>query len=255
LTVLIQHIQNYLREKARAEYPEVFPLSPFMLFRHDYTSYAFPDSASLEGLDTAVAYMRAELRDIPRLHYVSFLDEFAPSLASALQQVGFDEIGRRMVMMCRPETLLAPPDISGVTMVVCSSESRLEEVKEGWLVNSRGFGEAVDDETATRGAEAFRRTLTTSRAFTARLDGVGVAAGMYTEIRDGLTELAGITTLEPYRGRGIAGLLTATMTRTAFENGVEIAFLVAVGVAAGRVYARVGFRPCATLLEYKLREA
>ena len=35
-----------------------------------------------------------------------------------------------------------------------------------------------------------------------------------------------------------------------FDAGAEIAFLVAEDARAGRVYERVGFRPCATALAY-----
>ncbi len=66
----------------------------------------------------------------------------------------------------------------------------------------------------------------------------------------GLAELVGITTLEPYRRRGIAAFLTAHMTQVAFAQGVDTVFLTAADERAGRVYERVGFRPCTTLLGY-----
>ena len=67
---------------------------------------------------------------------------------------------------------------------------------------------------------------------------------------DGLAEVAGIATLEPFRRRGVASVLTSEAVRTAFVQGVEVALLTAADEHAGRLYERIGFRPCPTLLAY-----
>jgi predicted GNAT family acetyltransferase len=102
--------------------------------------------------------------------------------------------------------------------------------------------------------EVFRQSLVTARSFTARWDGEGVAAGMFTEIEEGVTELAGITTLEPYRRCGIASALTATITEAAFDHGAGITFLIAASSAASRVYQRVGYIHVAHLMTWTNRE-
>jgi predicted GNAT family acetyltransferase len=126
----------------------------------------------------------------------------------------------------------------------------LEDIKDGWNVNSRGFDPKPIEATDTI-ADEFRKTLITSRAFTAYLRDQAVAAGMFTEIKDGLTELVGITTLPEYRRLGIGAALTAAMTRAAFDSGVEVVFLIAGNAEAARVYERIGFRTIANLLEYE----
>ncbi|MBI3959927.1 MAG: GNAT family N-acetyltransferase, partial [Chloroflexi bacterium] len=128
-----------------------------------------------------------------------------------------------------------------------SAGSSPEDVAENWNINARGF-----DPSATLALPtdvlAFRDTLGKSRAFTARLDGVGISAGMYTDIIDGVTELVGIATLHESRRRGIGGALTAFVTQTAFADGASLAFLSAANEEAGRVYRRVGYQSVGNLL-------
>ena len=49
---------------------------------------------------------------------------------------------------------------------------------------------------------------------------------------------------------GIATALAAHAVRSAFERGVEGVCLVAADARAGRVYGRIGFEACATMLAY-----
>jgi predicted GNAT family acetyltransferase len=101
-------------------------------------------------------------------------------------------------------------------------------------------------------AESFRQSLTTSRGFTARLEGQAVGAGMFDVIHEGITELVGITTLAPFRRRGIATFLTAFATHIAFAQGAKAAFLVPENEQAGRVYERVGYRLHGNVVVYTI---
>ena len=47
----------------------------------------------------------------------------------------------------------------------------------------------------------------------------------------------------PYRRQGLAGAITAEITRRLFTTGAEIAWLEASGEESWRVYERVGYRP------------
>jgi predicted GNAT family acetyltransferase len=133
-------------------------------------------------------------------------------------------------------------------VITISRASSLEEVRENLDTNALGFDEPAG---ATEGqAEAFRAGLLTSRAFTLRIEGRPVAAGMFEAIMDGVTELMGIATLPEYRRRGFATYLTAAMAQSAFAHGATLIFLCAVSEEAGRVYQRAGFRPCESLVEY-----
>jgi ribosomal protein S18 acetylase RimI-like enzyme len=77
-----------------------------------------------------------------------------------------------------------------------------------------------------------------------------VGAMMYTAPLDGLTELAGGTTLEAYRRRGIGAAMVAAAAAAAFERGVEITFLTAASEYASHVFQRAGFEWYGTGLAY-----
>jgi predicted GNAT family acetyltransferase len=74
--------------------------------------------------------------------------------------------------------------------------------------------------------------------------------GMYTAPFDGVTEVAGLATLEPFRRRGIATGLTALAVQRAMAQGAKAVCLTAADERAGQVYERVGFVGCATMLAY-----
>ena len=175
-----------------------------------------------------------------------WLDCYAPELAKALGAAGYGVRESTPLLVCQPGQVILPPT-DPLEMVTISSDSPLENVAENWNINARGFDPAA---TAAQPADVldFRRSLEKSRAFTARLDGVGVCAGMYTDIHDGVTELVGIATLQAYRRRGFGGALTAFATQTAFVDSASLAFLTAASEEAASVYRRVGYRSAGNLL-------
>ena len=134
-------------------------------------------------------------------------------------------------------------------MAVLSSESSLAAVKEGWNTNALGFDMNADLATDEQAAE-FRQQLKNCRAFTAWLNEKAVGAGMFDAIWNGVTELNGIATLEPYRRKGIASSLTAYATQVAFSMGAQLAYLVPENIDASRVYQRAGYQYRASMLVF-----
>jgi ribosomal protein S18 acetylase RimI-like enzyme len=235
---LVDQLQIYLREKAPEQQEAIH----------------MPTDAPDEDLGKALERMRTAFRARQRKMRVQFVDAFAPRLALALQAAGLTEVSRAPLLICTAETWREPPAVPNLTFVVSSVDSPLEEVKEGLDVNAQGFDPAAPASTDAE-AEGFRRSLILNRAFTARLDGQGVAAGMFEDIRDHITELVGITTLAPFRRCGIAAALTAFMAQSAFAHGASVAFLVAANQQAGRVYQRAGFQLHASVLEFRLHDS
>ena len=84
----------------------------------------------------------------------------------------------------------------------------------------------------------------------ARSGGVAVAAGVWTSVIDGASELVGIATAEPWRRRGLAGAVTASLAREAFAAGASLCVLSPGDEGALRVYERAGFRRIATMLHW-----
>jgi predicted GNAT family acetyltransferase len=76
-----------------------------------------------------------------------------------------------------------------------------------------------------------------------RSSGEAAGSGQVGVPYAGVTELAAVGTGERFRNQGVAGAITALLTRDAFARGVELLWLTAEGPQAARIYARVGFRP------------
>jgi ribosomal protein S18 acetylase RimI-like enzyme len=130
------------------------------------------------------------------------------------------------------------PDSSAEDLLACLTEQQ------------QGFGEIAGDPPTLADVDDLREILAEEGAFLARMEGVPVGAMMYTEPLDGLTELAGGTTLETYRRRGIGVAMAVAATATAFERGVEVTLLTAAGEYASHVFQRAGFKRYATALAY-----
>ncbi len=197
--------------------------------------------ADLEELRAVFERQGARLR-------VEFLADLFPHLPALLQAEGYREAQRKPALIAQPHEIQSPPAPAQSELVTLSQASSLQDVRENLDTNAAGFGEAVD--FGEQEVRAFRAGLVNSRAFTLRVDGRAVAAGMFEAIHGGVTELLGIATLPAYRRRGFAGYLTAAMAESAFAHGATLVYLCAVSEEAGRVYERVGFRPCATLVKY-----
>ena len=151
------------------------------------------------------------------------------------------------VLACTAQTFRPMPAPSGLEFVVLSQYTSLPDVQEGLDTNAWGFDPAAPAATEAD-AEAFRAQLITNRVFTAKLNKQPVAAGMFTPPIDGIAELVGMTTLAPYRRRGIAAALTSEIVRVAFAHQVDTVILQTNNPVAYRVYPRIGFLPIARLV-------
>ena len=249
-TDVVERVQGYFHIKTRAGC-ESLVVGGFTLYlpmgnETGGVGLALPNQSD-SALKPSVLE-RIERIAAKRGHAVCFhwLDCFAPQLAKALNAADYAARESTPLLVCEPGQVKVPPT-ERLEMVTISTGSSLEDVAENWNINAQGF-----DPSATLAQPAdvqdFRRILERSRAFTARLDGVGVSAGMYTDIRDGVTELVGIATLPEYRRRGFGGALTAFATKTAFADGASLAFLTAASQEASRVYQRVGYETIGNLI-------
>jgi predicted GNAT family acetyltransferase len=226
-----------------------------MLFFHPtdtltFFNYAIPDGPPFDNLEVSLSALRSEFAARGRRPRFEFVEEYAPQLAPALHAAGFVEEARQALMVCTAQTYSPAPDVPGLTLTELTGASTLGEARTFLTCQRQGF-DLHDAGAATEAdAEHLLRTIGAGRAFVAWLEGQPVGAGIYTAPFDGVTEVAGLATLEPFRRRGIATALTALAVRRALEQGVEIACLTAADERAGRVYERVGFVRRATMLAY-----
>jgi predicted GNAT family acetyltransferase len=181
---------------------------------------------------------------------IRWLEADTPHLAASLQAAGFREHLQDVLLACTPQTLRSPAPLPGLTFVTLTQTASLADVREGLDVNEFGFDPTSAQPATEEQAERFRATLGAARAFTARLDGEGAGAGMYTPPDEGVTELTGIATLERFRGRGVATALTAYMTHSAFTQGCDLVFLTTSNPIVRRAYERAGFLSAGVVLTY-----
>ena len=236
-------VHAFLLNRARRSDESSF-IPPFFLFQPiETTAYALAESAVLTRPLEQLESLQREAQQLQVRVQFLFLAACMPDLAQQLLAAGYERAEPPLFMCCTPETLSSAPPLDGLRVAVSDSSAPLEEVRDGLEVNERGFDPSSTKQFSDEEVQEFRATLVNSRAFTAYLHDQPVAAGMYTEPFDLLTELVGITTLKPFRGRGIARAITAAMTATAFEHGIALVVLGAVDEQAARVYRQVGFRP------------
>jgi len=250
---LVDRIQEYLRQDYADQ--EVVDAAPFSVYFSSVgakpdSSMAMPNQRVTDNEDDLLLMEDAfwQHHQPPK---IQFLDRYNPALVTLLGQNGYELAGEEMVLACTANSIRPAPEMPGLTTLVLSGDSSLDDVNEGLQQTSQlGF-----DPFATRmldtDAEMFRKTLVTGQAFVLRLNKKPVAAGMFKEIHDDLTQVAGLTTLENYRRQGFAAYLTGYMTKYAFSRHVDTVFLTTSVDGTENVYRRVGFNPCATLLTFK----
>lgn len=253
-SILTDRLQTYLRHSATQLY-EAVSIPPFTLFFHPNDSfahfnYAIPNKISTVDLSGPLSRLKATFRQrncTPRFEYIA---EFAPNLAETLQQHGFQEESRTLLMTCNADSYQSAPDVPGLTITSLSLESELADFRAVMEVQHQGFNMTKRDRPSDEDVIEFRDWLGKTTFFLARLNGLPVSAGSLMPPVDGLAEVAGIATLPDYRRQGIATKLTDIILKSAFQRGVNLALLTAGDAQAGRVYERVGFQPVATALAY-----
>jgi ribosomal protein S18 acetylase RimI-like enzyme len=207
-----------------------------------FLNYAIPDGDVAPDPE-AVERLRSVFREHDRLPRLEWIEEAAPRLAESLAAAGMREELRTPLMACAPGDLqAADADVGDLEITpVGDTEVRdcanLQRVAFG--ADSVSADEPVRDPRPTGGG-----------AVLARAGGEAVSAASWTRIIDGLTEIVGVATAEPWRRRGLAGAVTAAAAAAAFAAGAELCVLSPGDDTAQRVYARAGFRRVATMLHW-----
>jgi len=254
-----RRVQSYFRRVAKRQYDAV-PLPPFTLFFHPtdplpWLNYAIPDADATPDVGPVAAALRAAFAARGRVPRFEFLEAFAPSLPASLAAEGFTEAARPLLMTLEAGDLREPPAVPGLTIEVLTPRSPLESARNFVSVQRRAFGMPGAGPVSEADASWMVTSLGDGRAFLAFLDGEPVGTGMFTHPLDGLTEIAGVSTLEPFRRRGIGAAVTHAAAALAFSRGVSGVLLSAGDERAGRVYGGVGFRPAGSVLVFGEPEA
>jgi predicted GNAT family acetyltransferase len=245
-----RRLQQYVRTTVTRS-REVERVGPFLAAfdrhtDHPFLSYAIPDDdARPTDADVAALIAAFEARGrTPRLEY---LPTVAPDAEAALLAGGLTVEARLALMTCSPADVV---DLAAADALRVELPADDRDLYDLTVAQHAAFGEPPP---ADRGDAIARQRAALEAGAIAILarDGVTgavVGGGIATRPADGITELAAIGVLEPYRRRGAAGAITARLAREAFARGVTTAFLTPGGDTAHRVYARAGFAATSVML-------
>jgi GNAT superfamily N-acetyltransferase len=243
-------IQQYLRGAAARE-RDVERVGPFVATfdvrdANPYLSYAIPDDGATPTAEDVAALTDAYVRRgrVPRLEY---LPSVAPAVRRALVDAGFAVEAELPGMVCTADTLVDVLAPDGIAIAVPDADADWHGMA---AAQHAAFGVPAAPEDPEAPARGRERLAAGGAALLARdlATGAIVGGGVATVPSDGVTEVAGIGVAETHRRRGIAGALTAALTRMAFAGGVEVAWLTPGHDGAHRVYARAGYADATTIL-------
>lgn len=243
-------IQQYLRGAAARE-RDVERVGPFLATfdvrdANPYLSYAIPDDGAVPTAEeiAALSHAYSQRGRLPRLEY---LPSRAPAVEGALLDAGYLIDAQLPGMVCTTDTLVDVPVPDGFAIDVPHVDADWHAMA---AAQHAAFGvpdAAEDPDGPSRGRERLAAggvALLVRDLATDAIVGGGVAAVP----SDGVSEIAGVGVAETHRRRGIAGALTSALTRRAFANGVEVAWLTPGHEGAHRVYARAGYADATTIL-------
>jgi ribosomal protein S18 acetylase RimI-like enzyme len=242
----VRALQAFLRTSA-GRGRRVLRTGPFTVTIHPddrlrFLNYAIPDdgarpqAAEIAGLRKVFA--ASDRR--PRLEWV---EEAAPHVAAALADAGMEQELRTPLMACTPAELVAADPAVDALSVAAVGDGDLRDLAR---VQRAAFG--VEPLAADEAPSDPRRAG--GGAVLARVGSEPVAAAGWTAVVDGASEVGGVATAEPWRRRGLAGVVTAAAARAAFASGARLCVLSPGDDGAQRVYARAGFRRAATMLHW-----
>ncbi|TMR24291.1 GNAT family N-acetyltransferase [Nonomuraea turkmeniaca] len=212
-------------------------------------NYAIPDDDVAPTADEIAALVAAfrERARTPRLEYVP---QAAPKVEDALLAAGFTPEGRYPLLVCPPDEVVDAPGDAAVQVALVADDPGL------WGV-ARVMNEAFEAPEATEHDVArLRRVLDRGGLVAAATDtatGDVVGGGQIGGPHRGVAEVAGIAVRVSHRRRGIAGAVTALLTRAGAGAGITTPFLTPGDDRAARVYTRVGYRKVGEILHISLR--
>lgn len=273
---LIERIQAQLSASAHQNF-EAVPVPPFTVYINAdsdsrWNNYAIPDVPVTGDVNATIDALCATFQARGRQPRFEFVDEFTPLLAPALERYGFVEEMRTQLMICTPATYRPVQASTHVHFAQLSHTGAVAPFQEFMRVQRAAFGHEPTEEVTVDEAEQFRTRFATIQFLgawlpTAHASHTGadakaasvanraetlVSVASLLPPHGGITEIAGIATVQAYRRQGIAGALTAHVVAQAFAQGLTGVFLTAADANAGRVYERVGFQSIGTGVAYHL---
>ncbi|QDE98123.1 GNAT family N-acetyltransferase [Myxococcus xanthus] len=241
-----------MRHAARERYESVHT-PPFTAYFHPsdalvYLNYAIPDGPVTGDVSEPLRQLRAAFEQRARVPRFEYVDSLAPQLADILRGAGYRVEAEAQLMVCTPDSYTPLPSPPELTISALTSDAPFEEMRSFCATTQEGFNPGAPVQVSDPEVSKTLADLKNGRALLAKWDGVPVAGGLVTPPHQGTSELAGVATLQAWRGRGIGAALVSRAAQEAFAHGVDVLFLSSVTEEAGRLYERAGFRFLTRLL-------
>ncbi|NRQ39835.1 GNAT family N-acetyltransferase [Nonomuraea sp. NN258] len=252
--MLAAGVHAYLRSMAGERAPRVGPFT-LKFDEHDDAlpfNYAIPDDAATPT-EQEVAALVAAFRERSRTPRLEYVPQVAPEVEGVLLAAGFTAEGRYPLMICPAGSGAAagePAEGAGVRVSLVTDDAALWQAAA--VMNTAFEAPAPTEHDVAR----MRRILDGGGQVAVAEDitsGEIVGAGQLGRPHLGVAEVAGIAVLPSHRRRGIAGAVTALLTRAGWDTGITTPFLTPGDDAAGRVYVRAGYHKAGEALHISLR--
>ena len=188
-----------------------------------------------------IAAMEATFATRGRAPRLEAVHQEGDGLAPLLEDLGWDTEGIYAVYGCQPNSAPALASNADILTVAISDDAPASAVQAMMQIGERAFENPNAPLPTLEAAAAAQLRWRGMPKVLAYVDGVAVGSGMLTLPVDGCSELAGICTLQDYRGRGVATLVVAHLLQIARASGISLAYLTAADDAAARIYMRAGF--------------
>jgi len=203
-----------------------------------FLNYAIPDAGSTPRPDEVRALV-AGYRERARRPRLEYLPSLAPDVEPVLLAEGF-EIEGRLPLMISTEAVGGPlPAVDGIELVSPSSEEDYRAAASVQWEAYEGYGSVPEREVAR-----LRRTATAGGVVVlarAAQTHEPAGAGLCTRSHEGYTELTSVAVSPMFRRRGLAAAMAGWLARESLARGVSVVFLMAIGQAEARIYARASF--------------
>ena len=197
--------------------------------------------ADVNTLRRDIAAMEASFATRGRAPRLEAVHQAGDALIPLLEDLAWVTEGVYAVYGCQPDSAPALVSSSDIQTVAILDDAPASAVQAMMQIGERAFENPDAPLPTLDAAAAAQHRWRGMPKVLAYIDGVAVGSGMLTLPVDGCSELAGICTLQDYRGRGVATQVVAHLLQIAQSSGITLAYLTAADDAAARIYMRAGF--------------
>ena len=203
------------------------------------TSVELP--SDVNTLRSDIAAMEASFATRGRASRLEVVHQAADGLIPLLEELGWSTEGVYAVYGCQPDSAPVLASSADIQTVAILDDAPASAVQAMMQIGERAFENPDAPLPTLEAAASAQLRWRGMPKVMAYIDGVVVGSGMLTLPVNGCSELAGICTLQDYRGRGVATQVVAHLLRIAQSCGITLAYLTAADDAAARINMRAGF--------------